>query len=127
VRHQGVLLALLVALALPAGSQSLDWPRWRGPDANGFTASETVNPAALSPQPKVLWKATLGIGYSSPVVKEGLLYCMGNAGGEDTVSCLDVKTGRKVWSWAYACAPGSYPGPKATPTVDDGLVFTLSR
>ena len=131
-RH-GLLLAVFLASLLAAlapqaaGSQSADWPRWRGPDGNGISTAEVVNPAALSPQPKVVWKVPLGIGFSSAAVKDGLLYCMGNLDGEDTVSCLDAETGRKVWSYSYRCAQGSYPGPKATPTVDGGLVYTLSR
>ncbi len=127
MEYKGLLLAALLAgLAAPGGgAQSFDWPHWRGPDANGI-ALEVVNPAAL-PEPKVLWKAALGTGFSSSSVKDGLLYCMGNAGGQDTAACLDAETGRRIWSFSYACAPGSYPGPKATPTVDEGLVYTLSR
>jgi outer membrane protein assembly factor BamB len=121
----GTALLALFIFAGTAFAQS-DWPRWRGPDANG-SSPEIVNPAALAPQPRVVWKASLGTGFSSPSVKDGLLYCAGNAGGVDTVTCLDFGTGRKVWSFSYPCAEGSYPGPKATPTVDGGLVFTLSR
>jgi outer membrane protein assembly factor BamB len=43
----------------------------------------------------------------------------------DTVTCLRADSGRKIWS--YACAAGSYPGPKATPTISSGLVYTLGR
>jgi outer membrane protein assembly factor BamB len=119
---------LLITLApLQTAAQGQDWPHWRGPDSNGVSVAETVNPAALLPQPKVLWTASLGVGFSSPSVKGGLVYCAGNVGGQDTVTCLDAETGRQVWKYSYACAVGSYPGPKATPTVEGNAVYTLSR
>jgi outer membrane protein assembly factor BamB len=123
-----LLPALLAALVpLPAGAQGPEWPRWRGPDGNGITMTETVNPASLADQPKILWKASLGVGFSSPSVKGGRVYCMGNRGGQDTAFCLEAATGRKIWSYSYACAEGSYPGPKATPIVDGNTVYTVSR
>jgi outer membrane protein assembly factor BamB len=86
-----------------------------------------VNPKALEGQPAILWKASLGTGYSSAAIKGPYLYGMGNKNGADTVFCLNVETGKKVWSYSYPCAMGSYPGPKATPTVDGNALYTLSR
>ena len=60
-------------------------------------------------------------------VKGQFLYTLGNENGTDTVFCLAVETGRKVWSYSYPCGIGSYPGPRATPTVDNGFVYTESR
>ncbi len=55
------------------------------------------------------------------------LYTMGNANNTDTVYCLNADTGRKVWAYSYPCGQGSYPGPRATPTVDGDSIYTLSR
>jgi outer membrane protein assembly factor BamB len=104
-----------------------DWTHWRGPDSNGITKTTTVSPNAFAPQPRVVWKAALGWGYASPSIKDGLLYCLGNANGKDTVVCLKADTGAVVWKYSYTCALGSYPGPKATPTVSGSLVYTMSR
>ena len=69
----------------------------------------------------------MGKGLSSVSVKGRYAYTLGNANGKDTVWCLEAETGKKVWSFSYDCGPGSYPGPRATPTVDGGVVYTLSR
>jgi len=43
------------------------------------------------------------------------------------VWCLDAETGEQVWKQSYTSKPGSYPGPRTTPTVDGDVLFTLSR
>jgi outer membrane protein assembly factor BamB len=121
-----VALFLVFAAVVPAVAQSVDWPRWRGPDANGIAPSMTVNPKALAGQAKIAWKAALGTGFSSVAVADRRVYGMGNAGGSDTVYCLDAGSGRVLWKYSYACSQGSYPGPRATPTVHEGIVYTLS-
>ncbi len=104
----------------------MDWPRWRGPDGNGIAPSMSVNPKALAGSAKIAWKAALGTGFSSVAVADGRVYGMGNASGSDTVTCLDAGTGKVLWKHSYRCSAGSYPGPRATPTVHDGTVYTLS-
>ena len=56
---------------------------------------------------------------------------MGNANDTDTVFSLDAATGKVVWKHSYACNEKvgikDYDGPFATPTVADGVVYTLSR
>lgn len=114
----------MLTLALAVLAQS-DWPRWRGPDNNGATP-EAVKPQALA-RPKVAFRAQLGEGLSSLAISGGRLYTMGNQGGQDVVSCLDAKTGKPVWRHVYKAAAGSFFGPRATPGVHDGRVYTLSR
>ena len=45
----------------------------------------------------------------------------------ERVLCLDAKTGKEVWKHEYECPYQiSYPaGPRCTPTVHDGKVYTL--
>jgi len=55
---------------------------------------------------------------------------MGNTDDQDSVICLDENDGKEVWRHTYAepIAPKLYEGgPNASPTVDGGRVFTLSR
>ena len=113
--------------AFTAETQTIDWPRWRGPDGNGITSESDWDPGALENGPKVLWQAALGVGFSSASVAGELVYAMGNAGGKDTIYCLNFETGDVVWSYSYSCRAGSYPGPRATPTIDEGIVYTLSQ
>lgn len=118
---------LLLLGALVCGTATADWPRWRGPKGSGISTEKDWSPKALLPAPTVAWKTNVGAGYAAVSVKDKLLYTLGNVDGKDTVVCLKADTGEPVWKHEYACAPGSYPGPRATPLVDDGLVYTLSR
>ena len=56
---------------------------------------------------------------------------MGNSNDTDTVFSIDVTTGKVVWTHSYPCNEKvgikDYDGPFATPTVANGVVYTLSR
>jgi outer membrane protein assembly factor BamB len=122
-----LVLASVAATAAAAAAQAAEWPRWRGPDGNGTALGASVNPKGIAGKPKIAWKSSLGTGFSSVAVAGNRVYSLGNAGGKDTVFCLDSVSGRTIWKYSYPCGPGSYPGPRATPTVHEGTVYTLSR
>lgn len=113
-----------VAAETPAGG---DWPCWRGPANNGISTETSWSPAALAQGAKVLWRGNVGNGYSAPAIKGDRLYTMGNKDNQDTVYCLNAKTGAEIWRHTYACEGGSYPGPRASPWIDGTLVYTFSR
>ncbi len=124
----------LVALALgvplfPLIAHGDDWPQWRGPMRNGQSGERDVLatwPAKTGP--KVLWRAQVGKGHSAVSVAGGLAYTMGWDGERDTVFCFDAVTGREVWKQSYPCATiVRWPGPRATPTVAGGAVYTLGQ
>ncbi len=114
---------LLVAVALSASGLADDWSAWRGPNANGISSESGWNPKGA----KKIWQKELGVGYSSVSVKGGKLYTMGSAEGEDTIYCLDAKTGQKIWEYSYPCEAGKYKGPRATPVVAGPNLYTVSR
>ncbi|MCK5148394.1 PQQ-like beta-propeller repeat protein [bacterium] len=130
------LLLIVVALAgLYCQKQQAEWPRWRGPAGDNVSTEINWNPAALDGDPIVLWKAQLGKGYSAPAIKDDRLYTMGNVmevQNDDTVFmdvvyCLDAETGTEIWTYKYACEPGMWAGPRATPNLEDKRLYTLSR
>ena len=123
----GVFTTMLACNTAHAESGSGDWPRWRGPNGNGISTETDWNPASLTDRPNIVWRVSVGYGFSSIAVKGKYLYTMGNSGKKDTVYCLDVTNGEVVWQFSYDCRLGEYPGPRATPTVDDGRVYTLSQ
>jgi outer membrane protein assembly factor BamB len=78
----------------------------------------------------VLWRASLGTGFSSLSIRGGRVYSMGNANEQDTVWCLDARNGNLVWKHTYPAALGPQyyeGGPGSTPTIDDGRVFTIAK
>ena len=107
-----------------------DWPQWRGPDQNGIskeTGWESLWPAS---GPKQLWKAQVGQGYSSFAVSKGRVFTTGNDKDQETIFCLDANTGAEIWKHTFESKldPKYYDGgTSATPTVDEGRVFTISK
>jgi len=104
-----------------------DWPQWRGPNRNGVSSEKVNWPAG---GPRTVWRAQVGIGFSSISVSHGRVYTMGNADEKDTIWCLDAATGKPIWQHSYDSAlnPQYYEGgPGATPTVQQGKVFTISK
>ncbi|MBT3278780.1 MAG: PQQ-like beta-propeller repeat protein [Phycisphaerales bacterium] len=76
---------------------------------------------------KKLWTKSIGTGYSNVTVVGDALYTMGNSNGMDTVYCLEAKTGKTTWTHTYRCSDGNFRGPRCTPSVFDGKVYTVSR
>ena len=78
----------------------------------------------------MLWRASVGTGFSSVSVSEGRAYTMGNATNQDTVWCFDALSGKELWKHTYASplGPQYYEGgPGSTPTVNSNRVYTMSK
>ncbi len=127
--HRSAVM-ILAALSITALSGAADWPHWRGPDYDGISKEADFNPAALN-IPKILWKAQVGIGYSAVSVADGRAYTMGNVNkNTDVVFCFDAVSGKELWRYEYPedLNPKYYEGGcSATPTVEGGKVYTLSK
>lgn len=119
----GKWIGCLVAIALTNGAVADDWSAWRGPSGDGISKESGLNPMGASKG----WTKELGEGYSSVSVKDDRLYTMGNQEGKDIVYCLNAKTGKKIWDYSYSCEPGKFKGPRATPVIDGGNLYTVSR
>jgi outer membrane protein assembly factor BamB len=106
-----------------------DWTQWRGPNRDGSAQ------LPFSTWPKALkeeWKVTVGVGHSSPVVASGKIYIFARQGEQETLLCLDAATGKEIWRASQPieyqmnpAAVGHGKGPKATPVVSNGSIFTL--
>ena len=123
---RGILVAWLVCWT---GASAADWPQWRGASRNGIS-SERVNATWPAAGPKVLWRASVGTGFSSISVSQGRAYTLGNAGNQDTIWCFDAVSGKELWKHAYSSqlGPQYYEGgPGSTPTVESNQVFTIGK
>lgn len=139
--------ALLLALVLLAASpgQADDWPQWLGPQRDGIWREQGILRKFPAGGPKVRWRTPLGEGYAGPAVAGGRVYVTdrvvsegtqnprsgfskrGTVTGKERVLCLDEATGNVLWKHAYdAVYRVDYPaGPRATPLVAGGKVYTL--
>ncbi|HKZ31484.1 MAG TPA: PQQ-binding-like beta-propeller repeat protein [Vicinamibacteria bacterium] len=132
-----VLLLALAACTLPAwpgagaAPPAFDWPQWRGPNRDGQVAGLAPRaswPEALTPG----WKLTVGAGHASPIVSGDRVYQFSREGESEVVRALDLASGREVWKQAYPvayemnpAATGHGKGPKSTPALADGRLFTF--
>jgi len=120
------MVAILTALPVLAG----EWSGWRGPTRNGISPETGLDWQWPDEGPKVLWKASVGTGFSCVAIADGRAYTMGNRNETDTVYCLNAETGKEFWRHSYACGldPKAYEGgPMATPAVESGRVYTISK
>lgn len=121
-----------------------DWPQWFGPKRDGVWRESGIVKTLPEGGPKLLWKESTGAGYAGPAVSDGKVYLFsrtlddlsqapgnpferGEIPGKEHVACLDATTGKEVWKRSYESQyTVSYAaGPRCTPVVDDGLVYTL--
>ncbi len=120
MKHSLVFLAAFSSLV-----QAADWPIWRGPNHDGIS-SEKLTGAEV----KKRWAAQIGIGFASFTVADGRVYTTGHADGKDTVFCFDAASGKQVWKHDYAADLGDKyyeGGTSATPTIEGGTAYHLSR
>ena len=87
--------------AEPAKAPSTDWPRWRGPNADGVSESRNL-PTKWSKTENVLWSAALpGWGTSSPVVYGDRVFATSQTATDGKKSlltlCFDRTTGKELW------------------------------
>ena len=119
-------LALLI-LAVPLRAEN--WPCWRGPNRTGIVA-EVIRTDWPAEGPAQVWKANVGVGFSSVVVAKGRVFTMGYVDGQDRVQALDVTSGKSLWTHAYdePLAAKMYEGgPNSTPLVAADRVITTSK
>src|ERR1700704_790819 len=82
-----ILGSLAVLLSCPLPARTEDWPQWRGPDRNGISKESGWMSQWPAGGPKELWRASVGIGWSSVSVSQSRVYTMGNVDETDHVFC----------------------------------------
>jgi outer membrane protein assembly factor BamB len=122
VRCLGVLLVLAGVAA--------DWPQFLGPERNSTSTERGLLQSWGEKGPPVLWQKEVGEGYSAPVVAGDRLVLFHRVGDEEVVECLDAANGKEIWRHRdptkYQDPLGKGDGPRSTPLIANGRVYTLS-
>lgn len=138
----------IVGLGVGLSSASAaDWPQYMGPNRDGVWTETGIIDKFPEGGPKVKWRTPIKAGYTGPAVVGGKVFVMDRVlaegaknhaepiphrpadgiPGTERVLCFDAADGKLVWKHEYDCPyKVSYPaGPRCTPTVVDGMVYTL--
>jgi outer membrane protein assembly factor BamB len=128
-----MLASLAVGLLLGAAAppEAADWTQWRGPHRDAVTGpgeSWGSWPADLNQR----WRVEAGAGQSSPVVAGSSVFLFSRENDSEVAHALDLQSGRLLWRQGYRAPYEVYPGaasygsgPRSTPVVSDGRLFTL--
>ena len=120
-------------------SSDNDWPRWRGPQGAGqWKAPGNIQLDWTNQKPELVWKQPIGASYSGIAVVGNQIFTMDRQANEQTsedalagnerIVSFDRQTGRKLWDFSYAAHYKDLDynkGPRVTPTVHQGRVYTL--
>jgi outer membrane protein assembly factor BamB len=122
--------AAIAAVGAGAHVSAEQWTGWRG--AGRGAVSAVTMPTTLAPKATDVWAVPVGAGHASPIVDGQRVYVFARRGEQEVAQAIDLATGKTIWRDAYdqpytmnSAATGHGKGPKSTPVVAGGRVFTL--
>lgn len=116
-----------VATADPRLAQVREVTQFFGSNRDGVIRGIPLAPGWTVPPPRELWRQPIGAGWSAFAVVGGCAFTQEQRGEEELVTCYDLLSGRLLWAHRDAARFTQWQGgegPRATPTVVDGRVFT---
>ena len=111
-----------------------DWPNWRGPGLDGKSMVSGIRRDWTGGLKKIwqvdyLCQGKQTATWSSVVVQGNRLVVPGRDEQNDLLFCLNSENGDLIWAGSYPAETdaGHGPGPRATPFIDDTLIYTFGR
>ena len=123
-----LLLGIIVFIF--SGVQGQDWPGWRGENRDGQVEG-FILPKVWPGQLTKVWQQKVGLGDASVSFVAGKLFLNVKQENDEVALCIDAATGNRVWKTVLNPAPEvtggarSHPGPRSTPTVENGKVYLI--
>lgn len=124
-------LGIIASLAATVAAAESSWPQWRGPDRDGSLAPALL-PETWPESVIRRWEIEVGEGHASPVVFGEKAFVFTRQGEDEIVRAIRVADGSEIWSGRYSAeyemhsaATRHGKGPKSTPAVSEGRLFTF--
>ena len=103
------------------------WNQYRGPNRDGHIPAQGVD-LNWEEKPKALWKVPAGAGHSSVLIAEETVYTLEQSGDRETLFARNLSNGKEKWKVAQQTKWDDMmigTGPRSTPTLLDGKLYTL--
>lgn len=120
-----IAFTALTSVFLCAGEYArADWTNFRGADYSGISSETGFIKEWKEPIP-LTWERDIGSAFSSFAVVGDRLYTCGTSEDQQTLYCLNAKTGEVIWlnRFGPAFRDNFGDGTRATPTVAHGKVY----
>jgi outer membrane protein assembly factor BamB len=104
-----------------------DFPRFLGPTGTASLDAPRLDPDWESRPPRLLWRTPVGAGWSGFAVVGDAAVTLEQRGEEEVVSCRSIDDGGVLWAVPVRARHQTVlggTGPRSTPTIRDGVVYT---